>query len=446
MSETTSIPPANLLVDAQNPRLPQPNTAQREILKSIAERDPRKFLVLAKDIAKNGLSPSELPIVMPAGDQTNRYIVLEGNRRISAVKIIENPDLVADILDKKTLQSLRELSRDYQQSPIEFINCVVVKDREAAKTWILLRHTGQNNGAGVLPWGHEESERFKVTTGDTPYQVQALDFLEKHGLLTHEDRCDVPLTSLKRLLGTPEVRKKLGVGLVKGVLMIHADPKQVAKALAHVVNDLTSKNVAVRDIYTKPDRLKYAEQFPASLVPSQVSKAGVSARDVALDQNGTAKKKPNRARKAQPTRVRDYLIPSSCFLKIADPRIMDISGELRSISIERFPNAVAVLLRVFLELSLDAYIDGASGRVAATHDDKLAKKIATVVADLLAFKKLTQQQAKPVKRIGSQDSFLAPSIEQMHQYIHNRHTFPANSDMRTHWDSLQPFVVALWPA
>ena len=131
-------------------------------MRALAKLMPRKIVALARDIVENGLNPADLPIVMAANDSEKRYVVLEGNRRLVALKALENPDSFVGALDGGAIATMRTLARKYQDSPIDLIQCSVVKDRQDAEHWIKLRHTGENDGAGIVPWGGDEASRFRA--------------------------------------------------------------------------------------------------------------------------------------------------------------------------------------------------------------------------------------------------------------------------------------------
>ena len=142
MAETIATTPANLLVDVENPRLPQPNVGQRDAQRAIARDQQRKLLALAKDIVQYGLNPAEFPIVMPLRDDLKRFVVLEGNRRLIALKALENPEWLVGAADHVVVAAMRKLSSAYQQAPIESIQCLSVKTREEAQHWIGIDQRG----------------------------------------------------------------------------------------------------------------------------------------------------------------------------------------------------------------------------------------------------------------------------------------------------------------
>lgn len=435
MAEPISVAPSDLLIDEENPRLPQPNAGQREALRGIATNQNRKLLILAEDIVKNGMNPCDLPFVMPRGDDLKRYVVLEGNRRIAALKALENPDQLVGAVDAAVLSELRGLSKTYQVSPVELVSCTLVKSREHAQHWIELRHTGENGGAGVVPWASDDSARFRARTGSLELHSQALNFLESRNDLKVEERRKVPATSYKRLLETPAVRERVGIALEDGKMVLLGGAAEVAKALLWIARDLSSGRTKVGDIYTKDQRVTYANNLPSTIVVKTTKTHGTAAKGA----DGQGKSKQAKHKRAKP---REYLIPRDCVLSITSDRVRDIEDELRTLKLADYANAISVLFRVFLELSADAHIDANNLGISA--DASLGEKLQGVANDLIKRKKLNSQQALPVRRFCQRDSFLAPSMKLVHQYLHNIHIFPAGGDLRSHWSSLQPFVAAIW--
>jgi hypothetical protein len=107
MAKLRLLSPADLLINPANPRLPTPNLGQREALRELAKHLGRQLLALSADIVNHGLNPSDLPIVMPTGDDTKRYLVLEGNRRLAALRILENPEIILGAVDNNILAAMR---------------------------------------------------------------------------------------------------------------------------------------------------------------------------------------------------------------------------------------------------------------------------------------------------------------------------------------------------
>jgi hypothetical protein len=287
MADTIEISVADLLFDVQNPRLASPNQGQRETLRALATGQGAKLRALAEDIIAYGLDPSELMIVTASvGDQDNRnrYIVLDGNRRLAALRALENPDSIAGAIPASVLKAIRRLSQVFQTAPMESTTCVVFKDHEEARHWIELRHTGERGGAGPVPWGADESARF-LARSDQPaeIQTQALNFLQGRGDLSQEMRSKVATTTLQRLLSSPQVRSKLGLVWSDQQLKAVGDEGAVANALLYVVNDIAAKSVKVADVYNANQRNAYADNLPGDIVvtPTRAPDAALPLGDAA---------------------------------------------------------------------------------------------------------------------------------------------------------------------
>ena len=404
------------------------------MIRAMAALQDRHLLALATDIVHYGLDPSDLFIVMEKRDKC--YVVLDGNRRVTALKVLKEPEIVRGAVSNSVLSTLEQLSKEYDSDSTATALCVIVDERTEANHWIELRHTGYQKGVGPSRWGSDEGARFReLIGGKLDAETQALNFLQKRGAVNRAFRRRVPTTTFRRLLRTPEVREKLGLDWKDGKLMVVGDEDASARALLHVAKELAEGRITVRQVDRKQHRIDYAESLPPDIVVPRSTTQPSKPADITTERKAsttTAKPRP-----------RDQLIPSNVELNITDARIQNIATELDRLSLRQYPNAVSVLFRVFLELSADAYIDGAR-LPNVTVQQTLARKLLAVTNDLVVKTKLSDQEAKVVRRAAQRDSYLGPSITGMHQYIHNRHLFPGPADLRADWHSLEPWFRAVW--
>lgn len=145
-----SLRPTQIVFDPDNPRLPDGTSSDKEAINRLLDDGSEQLLALARDLAERGESnPSELPIVIKEGA---KYLVLEGNRRFAALKLLADPRLA----DKPEHRAALTKAKAKGTGPTR-IYCVVASTRQQADHWIMLRHTGANQGIGIKRWSAQQT-------------------------------------------------------------------------------------------------------------------------------------------------------------------------------------------------------------------------------------------------------------------------------------------------
>ena len=93
----------------------------------------------AKLIIRNGYFDNEVPVVFLEGDH---YVVLEGNRRVSALKALHDPELVPQHVDE-VRALLRRYAIEAENLPSS-IRVLVAESREQAAPHVARMHTGRS--------------------------------------------------------------------------------------------------------------------------------------------------------------------------------------------------------------------------------------------------------------------------------------------------------------
>lgn len=439
----------SLVFDLENPRF-KGLSDQLEALHSFCnDRYARKTVNLAEHIAKNGLNPSELMIVLK-GKSRRQNIVLEGNRRLAALKLLSLPARLNETpLSPAYRARIKAAARSMDAEELKRIACRRMPSREEANAWISLKHTGENDGAGVVNWDGEEAARFR---GRDP-GLCLLDFVRQNATLSA--RADkgmqkFPVTNLERLLGDPDVRRSLGIDIVRGELLMTHNMDDVLKALTKVVEDLATGDITVTALKRKADRADYLKQIDKFLPKGEPleqpidfggrSKSG-SAEQVASSQN-----RPASSKKTTSDLVRKTVVPKSCNLPITVSRIKEVFLELRNLEpIDRFPNAGAALLRILIDTSTSEYASKCKLILEVNEHGQtdLKKRIDAVLKDVLE-RTGSREACNAARTALLQSNLGAIPIDRLQVHLHGRYGHPLPENMRKGWDDIEPWMKALW--
>lgn len=147
--QIVDIEPHKLKLDRRNPRFGLSEaSSETEALKFLLETADLKELW--NSIAERGFEKFE-PLV--ATEEGNELIVLEGNRRLAAVKLLLDPSLLEKEAPRRRVPSIpAEKLETCRKLPV-----VIVKDREAAAGYIGFKHVN-----GPARWSSLAKARFGV--------------------------------------------------------------------------------------------------------------------------------------------------------------------------------------------------------------------------------------------------------------------------------------------
>lgn len=439
-----------LLFDVNNPRHDVLEKQDETLIELLLDQK-EKLVKLAQDITDNGIDPSALSIVIPNGDDHNSFIVLEGNRRLAALKLLGNPALAA-MLSKKEKDLLKACHSRYILSPITLISCVVFPRREDANHWIELRHTGENEGKGIVSWRAKEKARFNVLNGKPSPSLQVVDFVLKNSELTEDEKASLEkpnISSIARLINDPDVRNKLGIDINDGYVTTNFPSKEIINGLTNLVVDIAMKKISVNDIRKKEDRRVYISKFPKQNLPNvdvkQIDQWNIQSQDNSVTPRfPLARRSASKGKRDVRLSIsRTTLIPSKCVLKInSTNRIKKIYKELRGLEVQGYENACAITFRVFLELSVDEYAK--SNNITFHENTYLIEKIKKVAKHIKSKGLITPDEMKPINvACSTKDSLL--STHTLNAYVHNPHINPRADDLKMTWDDFQKFFEAIWP-
>jgi len=458
---------ASLHLDAKNPRLGREKggRAPREIIQYLFAHD--KAIEVAKSIATRGNFPNEPLLAIKENDQ---LVVIEGNRRLAALKALREPGL----LEGSYQRQLERLARQIEDSEeIATVPVTIAPSRRATDRQVAGRHVGTS----VRAWQAENRASFildKLAEGYINAQLQdQLGFSISDIQSARQTRA---VADMARSLDLPdEVKAKLDNPRAKlfttlerifdssvgrEFLMVEPDAEHgirgtTAKAeflrvFTKLVTDVALGKQSSRTLNTNENIRGYFQSWPAGERPAK--KSGSFVPDDVIQRRTVASlgRTPAPAGSTKTTKpMSKTVLPRDFKVRYGNDRLVDIRRELVRLKREDFPNAGAVLLRVFFELAALHYLE----RIGELQGivEKLEKKagghkvpfgvptMKQLVPELtrIAKAKLSTGDAQKVEKALRYDPSAPFSISELHSFVHSP-DLPGARDIQQFWSRVEP--------
>lgn len=454
MTEHLELTVDELLLDQENPRLGA-TESQSETLERIVQWNPKYFRNLMASIRDDGLDPGDSLYVVQSDGNNDDFVVLEGNRRLSALKVLSNPDLLAgtDLPNSVTKSLIREAT-GFHLGDVEPIRCVRFDEREEANDWIRRRHTGVVDGEGRIGWKPLDIQRF---TNDYS-TIDVIEFVGRNAGYSeveweeaHTALGGRKSTNLTRMLESAAGRDHLGISFElvedRKTPFLETDPTWALNVLRRMVDDIVSEKVDSRQLNRATDIEKYFAELPQELqLDSNVAVTKAKPfRSLNFPESQGIPPKPKPKRKAAPMKRRMLAPKKHLFDTTNSTKLGMLVSEAALLNIDRLPLSSAFVLRAIVELAVNDYMKkhNLPSQSPGGSEFSLAQKASSVADHLRSSSTVSSGDLQPFrKRLLSSTS--ACSIQSLNSFVHNRHALPTADDLRAGWESCIPLLIAIY--
>ncbi len=224
-----------LIINPNNYRFDKPTDGEREAMEKLFSVCGKpKMFKLMDDIIENGTNPTrKLPVVK---FQKNRYKLLDGNRRVTILKLLNNPDLIDDVSIKNKISEIKQT----KNVPKE-IECVIFNSEQEANVWIEMEHSSSQDGVSTLRWPIKQRETMKPKYPEARHIKDFFKIGDNMGAMTKKAIEKYPITSIDRIFGNLQIKKDLGLQIKDGqIFNLYKDEvnAKVYKVLMYLIKKI----------------------------------------------------------------------------------------------------------------------------------------------------------------------------------------------------------------
>lgn len=402
-----------------------PTASEDTAIAWLFDNKAREMQSLARRIAADGRI-FDSPLVV---QQDGKYLVKDGNRRATCLKLIHNPTRAP----YKFRKFFSDLKSEAGVDLSRLVTCQLEDTMEIADEIIGLRHNGTQQGSGQLMWGpREKAIHANRTSGKSDYEWPQLveSYLIEAGY--ENEAKAVKRSTLDRVLSAKKRRQKLGIDRnEQGKLVSTQQGYDILPLLLRLVEDM------------KADRLTLKETLVAKDIDNYLTKL---QSEKLLPPEPATKTNPSKPKgSAKPTAVRqrrETLIPRNQDFNFhwrdGQYKISVAWGQLQhELEFKKHKFSIAVVFRTLIEMVEKKFRD----KHKLPDKSALRKNLRAALQKLEEDGEIEKKTREDITRI-LDDNNSTISIENLQRILHSTSHMPSEDDLKTMWDCLEPFMVA----
>jgi hypothetical protein len=433
-------------------------------------RKEDQMMVLMQSIAEEGLTTIPILVSPGTGARKKTWIVRDGNRRITALKLLNDPSMCPV---ERLRARIKDLAKKHKANVVASVDVLTSDNEEAIFKEVVARHSGAQGGAGQLDWSAYLRTVYYLRHQHPPEYKRAAQYCfwaEDQGLSVDDD---FPITTVHRFF-TVDNLSLLGFKVDRDELVLTV-AAETAKAMAQrAITDFQlgrEKGGKSVDDVRSPDQaknyilgLRAAAGLPSPKSPalspaptpsptrSPAPAPGPRPAPAAAPSPGGAATAPAPAPpppapspspRTPPTERNKLFGKAAPNIAVPESELKarTIVAELRILDVKKTPLAVAGLLRQLIELS-DAHYRKKHHR--GGDSDSLAKNIRASATRMRDSGDLDAGQFDIVNRLTDNSAPGLLQIEMLQKVMHRDTHHPSYQLLNGFWDNIGTFVRTCW--
>ncbi|NBB17670.1 hypothetical protein GVN21_20105 [Caulobacter sp. SLTY] len=446
----------DLLLDLENPRTGQVDS-QANALRAVISLSGRNFRNMMRSIKDHGLDPGDAFYLIQDEDSDGGFTVVDGNRRLAALKVLKNPLLLKGTsLSDTIIRPLAKEAENFTFAPDFTVDCVLFEGRPEARDWIERRHGRGMDGEGRIHWGALEIQRFQ----NDRTVIDVLQFVEKNSTFSEAEwyrirtAVEKNTSSLKRFLDSKAGRQFLGFSVADKTQgpTFSTDPLFEIESLSQIFSDIADGEINTRNYNKASDIEEYFENLKSSIKtkPDKGSKLHPFSTTLVKDSKDRPRQKAKASSNPAPKTkkvapLRSTLAPSRHAFAIPDgekgKQLLRESSKLR---LKDTPLSCAFCFRAMIEYSVDTYMRRNNiSPIQSGKELTLQARLEAIIPDIYSKGLAQKGDLTPIKatltaKVG------AMSVGALNGYVHSKWQMPTSDDLRVAWDHAVPLFAAIF--